>query len=139
MTEYETKVNSWLDTQKASKFALSSVSKPENQASFVQIVMQRNDYDFDGEFVLKTADFIDVKQVEMFFSNFEYPKNHESSFGAFRNFGLKKFVESHITCIKTTSITKTIRIEALIRLIMLKTYLSTGKASYLKAKQSVRL
>jgi hypothetical protein len=94
----------------------------------------------EKDFLQKYADDngqIGIVEIKSFFDNFEYPKNHESSFGGFTNYGLKEFVENHIICAERTEIKNATRAEivdlqiiALTRLIRVMSYLSTGRESY---------
>jgi tRNA G10 N-methylase Trm11 len=143
MNEYEDKVNTWLDQQTQEVFRIDSAAKPQNRERFLRIIATRQDYMHEGETICKVHKIsygnMTIQDVQDFFSKFDYPKNHESSFGAFRNYGLKKFIEGHIECTQNQKIHQRIRKAALITLIRLKTFLSTGKADYQKASKSAKL
>lgn len=133
------KVNDWLDIQPHSEFTLNSMVKPTEQAEFLTIIEKRYDYTYNGLIVEKKAFKIGISDIESYFSNFDFPESHESSFGAFRKYGLKQFATNFIECVKNKKINTATRKQALITLISLKDYLSTGKASYLKSRHFAKM
>jgi hypothetical protein len=125
------KVIFWLDTQTRKEIDLHKVVPAHLHTEFLSIIDKRDDYEYNGLKVVKKHVKTNIEILDEFFTNFDFPEVHSSSYGYFTKNRLKQFFESFLKCAKSKNqkIPQATKNEAIRTLMRLKAYLSTNAAS----------
>lgn len=134
------KINYWLDVQTINEFDPRTMFSATEAAQILKIVAERIDYTYNGLIVQKKPVKTVLEIVDGYFADYKYPQYHESTFGCFRNFELRTFVENFLKCAKSKNkkIPIATKNEAIKTLARLRNYLSTNTATYTHGNTPLR-